>query len=421
MAELAGVLVGDYFLLECLAREGIVETYRARPIMRGGYDVILRLFRPQFPDLTSFREHFATEVEKVWRCHHEHLQPLLEFGTGDDLLYTATLISDAETVEQFLGRQRERPLPISFAVQIVTHLCAAVQYAHEQGIVHGNIQPSSILMRAEEDVLLTNFGMKRAYQHGESLVAQIEEGNPTYTAPEQALGMVCPASDIYALGVLLYRLLGGSLPYDDDDAGKIALKHTDEPIPSLRTLRPELSEELDLVVRVALSKSPEARFPDAAALAQALQAAVLSKSLQIISALPERRIIVQARRTSFTWSRAMSLLTTVLLLFALIATSFFVVSFPQLGGRPFWNSGPLGAPGHTPATVPVTPPSLTATPTLSGTRSTGTHPSLHPTPTQGPPQTLVNRLFVDYCSFFSRYLTNQSRAAPLAILNPAPV
>src|SRR5437764_14639881 len=116
MAELAGVLVGNYFLLECLAREGMVETYRARPTTRGGYDVILRLFRPEFPDPTSFREHFAIEVEKVWRCSHEHIQPLLEFGTGDDLLYCATLLSDAVTLEEYLAQYPEPYLPVPVVV-----------------------------------------------------------------------------------------------------------------------------------------------------------------------------------------------------------------------------------------------------------------------------------------------------------------
>src|ERR1017187_9898685 len=112
MTELAGVLVGNYFLLECLAREGIVETYRARPTTRGGCDVILRLFRPQFPDSTCFGEHFASEVEKVWRCHHEHIQPLLEFGTGEELLYSATLLTEAETLGHVLRRQQGQTLAV---------------------------------------------------------------------------------------------------------------------------------------------------------------------------------------------------------------------------------------------------------------------------------------------------------------------
>src|SRR6266699_159659 len=224
MTELVGVMVGQYFLLEYLGREGIVETYRARPTTQGGYDVVLRLFRPQFPDPAEFHKHFAAEAEKVWRCHHEHIQPLLEFGMGDELLYSATLSMQVETLE----------------------------HAHEQGIVHGNIQPSSILMQDEEHVLLTNFSMRRAYQPGDSPVAHIDEGNPAYTAPEQSLGMLSPASAIYALGVLLYRLFGGCLPYDGENPGEIALKHTEEPIPSLCTLCPAVPEALEMVVRVAL-------------------------------------------------------------------------------------------------------------------------------------------------------------------------
>src|SRR5579863_7596858 len=216
MTELAGVLVGNYFLLECLACEGITGTYRARPTTRGGYDVILRLFRPQFPDSTCFREHFAAEVEKVWRCHHEHIQPLLEFGAGEELLYSATLLIEAETLEQVLCQQQGQMIAVERVVQLVSQLCDGVQYAHEQGVVHGNIQPSSVVIRHENDVLLTNFGLRRAYQEGEPLVSQIDEGNSAYIAPEQALGMVMPASDIYALGVLLYRLLSGVLPYNGE-------------------------------------------------------------------------------------------------------------------------------------------------------------------------------------------------------------
>ncbi|HLZ81527.1 MAG TPA: serine/threonine-protein kinase, partial [Ktedonobacteraceae bacterium] len=275
MAELAGVLVGNYFLLECLAREGITEKYCARPTTKGGYDVVLRLFRPQFPDPTSFREGFANEVEKVWRCRHEHIQPLLEFGAGGDLLYCATVLSEEETLEHYLKRRPGQVLPVSQALNYASQLCAALQYAHEQGIVHGNIQASSVLMRDQEHVMLTHFGMRSAYVDGQPLVSQINEGNAAYIAPEQALGMIRPASDVYAMGVLLFRLLSGKLPYDGENAEAIALLHANEAIPSLRALRPDLPEALELVVRVALSKSPEARFANPAALAQALHSAVL--------------------------------------------------------------------------------------------------------------------------------------------------
>ncbi len=393
MTELAGVLVGNYFLLECVAREGIAETYRARPTTRGGYDVILRLFRPQFPDSTCFREHFAAEVEKVWRCHHEHIQPLLEFGTGEELLYSATLLTEMKTLEQVLCQQQGQMLAVERVVQIVTQLCDAIEYAHEQGIVHGNIQPSSVLIRAENDALLTNFGLRRAYQEGEPLVSQIDEGNSAYIAPEQALGMVIPASDIYALGVLLYRLLSGVLPYDGENEGEIALRHADEPIPSLRALRPDIPETLEQVVRVALSKTPDARFPTAAALAQALTEATIAGEGHIISTSPQHRVVVRAQRTAFSWARVAPLVTTTLLVFALIGTSLFVFSLPQLRGQPFWNSLQMALSGHghnagktvtLPSAPPVKPTTAGTTPGPQASSQTTATPKVALTQTPSP-------------------------------------
>ena len=223
---------------------------------------------------------------------------------------------------------------------LITQVCAALQYAHEQHIVHGNIQPSSLLIQPDQNILLTNFSMKHIYQEGDPLVAQIEEGNAAYIAPEQVVGMLTPASDIYAVGVLLYRLLTGHLPYDGESAGEIALKHANEAIPSLRQLRPDLPEAVELVVRVALAKSPEARFPSADALARALLAAIASDSPPIVSVKPQRRIEVHSRRrTSFTWSRALSLIAILLVLFGLIGTLNFFSTLPQhledIPGLPF--------------------------------------------------------------------------------------
>src|SRR5271157_2252920 len=132
-------MVGNYFLLECLGSEGMMETYRARPTTRGGFDVVLRLFRPPFPDPTAFQEHFASEVEKVWRCHHEHIKPLLEFGAGDDLLFCVTELTEAGTLGQVLQKaeRQERFKHIPLIVRSITQLCSALQYAHEQHIVHG--------------------------------------------------------------------------------------------------------------------------------------------------------------------------------------------------------------------------------------------------------------------------------------------
>ena len=406
MTELAGVMVGNYFLLECLSREGMVETYRARPTTRGGYDVILRLYRPQFPDPTGFQDHFAAEVEKVWRCQHPHIQPLLEYGAGEDLLYSVSLLPEKEeTLEAFLKHQHDRFIPLPLVMHFVTQLCTALHYAHEQDIVHGNIQPSSILVRNgtkgedgedredRENITLTNFSMRRAYQDGDPLVSEIDMGNPAYMAPEQSLGIVRQASDIYAVGVLLFRLLSGQPPFNADSPEEIAMQHTDEPIPSLRALRPDLSESLELVVRVALSKSPNARFPTAAALAQALISAVVPDAPPVISNEPVRRVEVRPHRTRFSWARVASILTLTVLLFGLVGTSLFIFSLPQplkeLNKLPFWHHSSTATPGSTVSTVPGTAPPL-VTPTIVSTNpgtSTGPLPVNSTTPTANTIQT----------------------------------
>src|SRR5260370_6593235 len=374
MTELVGVMVGQYFLLEYLGSEGIVETYRARPTTQGGYDVVLRLFRPQFPDSAEFHKHFASEAEKVWRCDHEHINPLLEFGVGDDLRYSATLSMQVETLEHLLEHPREGFLPINLVLPWVTQLCAALQHVNDHGIVQGNVKLSSILMQDEEHVLLTNFSMRRVYQANDAPVAHIDEGNPAYTAPEQSLGMPRPASDIYALGVLLYRLLGGCLPYDGESPGEIALKHTEEPIPALCTLRPEVPEALEMMVRVAIAKSPDARFPSAAALAHALLSAVVPGPSPIVTVFPSRRIVLNPPYSPFTWTPASSVLALFVLLFGLASTLLFVFTPLHHSGVNNWlfNNGDCARipdVGTTPAAsvLSASPPeAVTPTPGDSG-------------------------------------------------------
>ncbi len=416
MAELAGVMVGNYFLLECLGREGMVETYRARPTTRGGYDVILRIFRPAFPDPTGFQERFAAEVEKVWRCHHEHIQPLIEYGAGDDLLYSVTQATEAETLERFLARleieQQDTPLPaplpLPLVARIITQVGAALQYAHEQHIVHGNIQPTSVLVEHEARFLLTDFSMKHSHEESDAVVAQVQEGNAAYIAPEQVVGILSPACDIYAMGVLLFRLLTGHLPYDGESAGEIALKHANEPIPSVRDWRPDVSETVELVTRVALAKSPAARFPTVAAFVDALMAAIRNDaSPVVVSTTPVRRIPVRARRTAMTWSRVFTQLSVLVMLcgltgivFLFAATPFHLENLPFL---PLQNLGQTGGfhinpgngttptTGSTPATTPTSyhavtsgnaPPSRGhSTPVVGVTPSPGTSPTVMPDPT----------------------------------------
>ena len=389
MAELAGVMVGNYFLLECLEHEGMVETYRARPTTRGGCDVVLRIFRPAFPDMTGFQEHFMEEVEKVWRCRHENIQPLIEFGAGDGLLYSVTEAQEVETLDQFLKRwERENAgaaLPVPLVVRWTKQLCDALDYAHERGIVHGNIQPSSILLRDEDSLLLTNFGMKRITQEADPAVAQVEEGNASFVAPEQSVGMLSPASDIYALGVLLFRLFTGQLPYRGKDAGEVALNHANEPIPSLRALCHDMPEAVEMVVRVALAKTPAARFPTAGALSNALLSALVKDEAPPVIAttqtiMPRRRVRGRGGHVGqppSIWSRVVTLTSVLVVLAGLLGVLFFFASTPfHLGNLPFLPIRLINGAGglHMGPVTSVTPvpPQSTPSPVAGASGGGGT-------------------------------------------------
>src|SRR5690348_5574223 len=426
MTELAGVMVGNYFLLECLEREGMVETYRARPTTRGGCDVVLRIYRPAFPDPTGFQEHFSAEVEKVWRCHHEHIQPLIEYGAGDDLLYTVTQVTEAETLERFLERwedgQPDAPVPALLPLPVVERILAqigsALHYVHEHQIVHGNIQLESILVAHEGYFLLTDFSMKSRREETHAVVTEAQGGNAAYMSPEQSLGILSPACDIYALGVLLFRLLTGRLPYDGESPDAIALKHADEPIPSVREWRPDVPEALELVTRVALAKTPAARFPTAAAFVEALDAAIRNDAPPVvITTAPIRRIPVRARRTALTWSRVFTLLSVLVMLCSLSGVIFFFAANPfhlenlpflpslqKLGGVGKFHINPSNGTTPTTGTTPVTTSTAQqgttggkapssrghTTPVVGGTPLPGTSPTVTPYPTvTQPPETVV--------------------------------
>lgn len=297
--ELTGIILGNYFLLECLQVQGTMALYRARPTTRGGYDVLMHLFLPPFPAVSAFREHFQAEAEKLWHCQHPNILPLLEFGSGDGLLYVVTALPEVPTLEQVLSNMPQTPLPISRIETMMMQLCSALQYLHNQQIVHGNIQPSSIYLGEEDMVVLTNFGLRHPYRVGELLTVRSGEGNPHYIAPEQALGMNSAACDVYAAGVLCYRLLTRRHPYDGETAEEIMLKHSGAALPSMRAWRPDLPPPVERVLHCALAKRPEQRFPHVEEFALALHAAFATE--QEMERKEQRHIAVQAYRTPAVW------------------------------------------------------------------------------------------------------------------------
>ncbi len=160
------------------------------------------------------------------------------------------------------------------ALLIIQQLCNAVQYAHDHNVIHGNIKPTNVFVAADGHILLSDFGMARGFDDSQQSLTRIGWSSAEYAAPEQSLGVLRRASDIYSLGVLLFRILTGHLPFTGQTPVEVLLKHVRQPVPSARSLAPNISDAVDSVLRMAMQKRSDDRFASVEEFSNALLAAV---------------------------------------------------------------------------------------------------------------------------------------------------
>ncbi len=271
MAGMEGRRLGAYELLGRLGGGGMAEVYRARQLTAFGREVAIKVIRAGFSEDPTFRERFLREAQAISRLSHPNILPLIEFGEEDETLYLVMPLAREGTLRNLL-QQRHGPLPLEDVVPLFTQLCDAVQYAHEEGIIHRDLKPQNVLLQRRTHVLLADFGIARdtaEAQHMTTTGAGI--GTVEYMAPEQAMGQATKQSDIYSLGIVLYQLVTGSVPYTGSTPFQVLTKHVREPLPDPRLLNPSLPAELVQVVQSALAKDPEQRFSSAQALGRAVQ------------------------------------------------------------------------------------------------------------------------------------------------------
>ncbi|HVB21180.1 MAG TPA: serine/threonine-protein kinase [Ktedonobacteraceae bacterium] len=273
MSNLEGAILSDYLLLQCISKGGIADVYRARQNGEGNHEVAAKVFRSSFAQRATFRDYFMTEAEKIGQFEHPYILPLLEFGEGEDLLYLVMPYVASGTLEDLLKRVGGK-LSALQALPIIQQLCSAVQYAHNQGVTHGNLKPSNIFVAADGRILLSDFGIVRDYDDSQQSLTRVGWGSAEYAAPEQSMGILKRSSDIYSLGVLLYRILAGQPPFTGQTPVEVLLKHVRQPLPSIRTIVPGISAAVDGVLQMALQKRADDRFASAEELSNAFYAAV---------------------------------------------------------------------------------------------------------------------------------------------------
>jgi serine/threonine protein kinase/ABC-type phosphate transport system substrate-binding protein len=270
---LEGVQLSDFLLIKCISRGGVADVYRGRHVGEGNYEVAVKVFRPGYAQREAFRTYFMTEAEKIGQFEHPNILPFLEFGEGDGLLYTVTPFIASGTLDDLL-KQVGGKFSAMQALPILQQLCNAIQYAHDHDVIHGNVKPSNVFIASDGRMLLADFGIVRGYDDSQQSLTRVGWGSAEYAAPEQSLGVLRRASDIYALGVLLFRILTGYPPFVGQTPVEVLLKHVRQQTPSARSIDPGISDAVDSVLQKAMRKRSDDRFASAQEMSNALQAAV---------------------------------------------------------------------------------------------------------------------------------------------------
>ncbi len=284
MADLEGVMLNDYVLMHCISKGGVADVYRAHPanenstlsVQRHDWntlDVAVKVFRPSYAQHASFREYFMREAAKIAQLNHSNILPFLEYGEGDDLLYLVTPFIVNGALDDLLGRVGGY-LSASQALPVLRQLCSAVQYAHDANVLHGNIKPSNVFIAPDGRVVLTDFGIAHGYDDSQQSLTRIGWGSAEYAAPEQSLGVLRRASDVYSLGVLLFHILTGSTPFTGQTPVEVLLKHVRQEPPSARTFVSTISNAVDDVLQKAMRKRSDDRFASAEEFSKAFARAV---------------------------------------------------------------------------------------------------------------------------------------------------
>jgi len=265
--------IGAHYQLEDeIGRGGMSVVFRARD-RRLNREVAIKVLPPELAYDPAIRTRFTREAQTSAQLGHAHIVPIFDVGEDEGIAYLVMALVSGGNLGAMLAREPRQP--VDEVRRVLYEVADALAYAHLRGVIHRDIKPDNILLDAESGrAMVTDFGIARAMEAGTRLtVTGIAVGTPTYMSPEQAVGEreLDGRSDIYSLGVVAYQMLTGRVPFSAGNSMALLMKHVTERPRPVAELRPEAPRALREVIERALQKSPEDRWPSAAALRDALR------------------------------------------------------------------------------------------------------------------------------------------------------
>jgi serine/threonine-protein kinase len=266
-----GELIADrYELEELVGSGGMSSVYRAhdRLLERS---VALKILHEQYGRDADYVERFRREARAVAQLTHPNIVTVIDRGEQDGRQFIVFEYVDGLNLKELVGE--EGPLPARDAIELALQVARGLSFAHDQGLVHRDVKPQNVLIDGDGRAKVTDFGIARSLDVDGMTITGTIMGTSNYIAPEQARGQpVDEQTDVYSLGCVLYELLTGDVPYDGDNFVTVAMRHVNDPVPSVLDVRDDVPPRLDWAVQRAMAKEHEERFASMAEFAAELEA-----------------------------------------------------------------------------------------------------------------------------------------------------
>ena len=277
--------IGKYTIRELLGSGGMGKIYKAtHPTLER--DVAIKLIHLDHAGDPTVVDRFRREARVVAALRHPGIIQLYDFDIEADMLYMVMEYIPGESLAQRLAgiHAQGGQLPLDEALRLFHSICQAVAYAHQQGVVHCDLKPGNVLIDTQGRPVLTDFGIAKFISGQRLTITGDIIGTPHYMSPEQAAGgTIGPYSDVYALGVMLYELTTGVLPFSGDTSMSIVFKHVNELPPLPRAINPDLPEAVEQIIQRALAKDRAERYPSAQELLADVETVMANKDRWAVS------------------------------------------------------------------------------------------------------------------------------------------
>ncbi len=271
---LIGQQIDEYLIEDILGHGGMGRVYRGLDVKLNRYAAIKVMSQPD-KNADVYRKRFDLEARAIARLDHPNIVTIYRFNDVNNIYYMAMQYIDGADLRWVLRDYEANSELLDYPTlfKIVEQVSSALDYAHKNGVIHRDIKPSNIMISRDGDAILTDFGLALDVQEGTG--GEIF-GSPHYIAPEQAVSsaQAVPQTDFYALGVILYEMLTGAVPFDVGSALQIAMAHIGDTLPDPKSINPDLHSAFIPVLNKMLEKKPEQRYQDGASLVLALKKAI---------------------------------------------------------------------------------------------------------------------------------------------------